>query len=782
MQNENKFHHHLELWARSHPKEALLMPYIDVEGISFCKTDKNELNLCCEIAGQKSTFYDQNGALEEAKNWFLTIDSSHVGALYVYGLGLGYYYQAAAEWLHADKGRTLIFVEDDLAVLYRFFELDQAAELLNDPQVHIAYLRDPAVTSEVLDEQYWHVALDKAQVSALQFYAKTKKQIYEKLSFEIAYGSELKKALIEEYLEFGAPFFANCYQNLLDLPNAYKGNSFYGKFQQIPAIICGAGPSLEKNMELLKQLSGRALIFAGGSAINILNSASIQPHLCAAIDPNEAQNVRLKNTQAYEVPFFYRNRLNPHALKTIHGPHLYLTGSGGYDVAHFFESRFGLEGEDIDEGHNVVTFCLEIAKQMGCEPIIFIGMDLAFTDRKTYSSGVVFDPAVEQKTLDQYANFETTGLMHKDIYGKPIYTLWKWISESEWIGEWARKHPEVHLVNCTEGGIGFPSIINKPFQDAAEELLQKQYDLEGLVHAEIQMSGLSGVTKADVVATMMELQESLARCLEHLQVLILEVESTKEKLSHDPASEPIQQSGLAALAEIELSDEIGFTAVLEIFNQVYARLLNSELQQIQHSEISEQEKQLKRSDLNSKRLQFLYTVAGVNKEIINYALERHEEGQKTSEDQPKVEMTSLFREKSQEFPHLKWPQKDREVQVHNVYYPSGALRSVSHTKAGLLHGFSAFYNEEGGVLAKAFFVDGKRDGESFWYYNSGQLYSKQEFFKGLRHGHQLYYDIEGRVRTELHYQEGRLIESAKLYGAEGTLEKIVNFTSEEKHV
>lgn len=773
MQNENQFHRNLELWARSHPKEALLMPYIDAEGVSFCQTDKGELNLCYESTG-KSTFYEQTGALDEARDWFSTIDSTQVGALYVYGLGLGYYYQAALEWLHADKDRTLIFVEDDLAVLHRFFELEQASELLNDSQVYIAYLRDPSVTTEVLDELYWHVALENAQVSALKFYEKTKKATFEKLCFEIDYGSELKKALIEEYLEFGAPFFANCYQNLLDLPRAYKGNSLYGKFQNIPAIICGAGPSLEKNMELLKQLNGRALIFAGGSAINILNTASIQPHLCAAIDPNEAQNVRLSNTQAYEVPFFYRNRLNPHALKTIHGPHLYLTGSGGYDIAQFFESKFGLEGLDIDEGHNVVTFCLEIAKEMGCDPILFIGMDLAFTDRKTYSSGVVFDPAVEQKTLDYYANFETTGLMHKDIYGNPIHTLWKWISESEWIGEWAKNHPEITVINCTEGGIGFPYVMNKPFKEAVEEFLRKQYDLEGLVHSEIQMSGLSGVTEEAVIAIMMELHESLTRCMEHLEVLITEVESTKEKLKSEQVSVPIQQSGLAALAEIELADEVGYTAVLAIFNQVYARLLNSELQQIQHSALSEQENQLKRSELNSKRLQFLYTVAGVNKEIISYALEHH--GRKETLDEPlKVEKISPFRQEIPETPLLKLQQGGEEIKVHSSYYPSGAIRGVFHTKGGLLHSFSAFYNEEGGILAKTYFLEGKQEGECLWYYSSGKLYSKQEYSKGLRHGCQLYYDVEGHIKTELHYKHGCLIESAKLYDTEGVLERIVTF-------
>jgi hypothetical protein len=774
--SEDKFQKHLELWARSHPKEAVLIPYVEDEMLSYCKTLKGELNLRLQGENGQETFYSQEGAMDEAREWFATIDSKHVGVLYVYGLGLGYYYKVSKDWLHGEASRALVFLEDNAAVLRKFLEMDDAEEVLRDTQVHIVYLKDLHSKKEVLKDLYWQVALASAQVSALRYYERKKPEIYEALRHDITYSAELKKSLLEEYLEYGSAFFINCYQNYMCLPNSYKGNNFFGKFKKVPAIICGAGPSLEKNMHLLTHLKERALIFAGGSAINILNSGSIQPHLCAGIDPNTAQNVRLHHAQAYEIPFFYRNRLNHKAFKTIHGPHLYLTGSGGYEIAEYFESRLGIEGEDLDEGHNVITFCMEIAQHMGCDPIIFVGLDLAFTDRKTYSSGVVFDPSVEQKTLDEYASFETSGYIKKDIYGEPIYSLWKWIAESEWIGEWAQEHPELRILNCTEGGLGFPGVENMSLKNAIETFLCKQYDLSGRIHAEIQNSRMPEVTLERIVEIMSELRESLIRCQEDLGILIDESEGSKAKMADESLKEPPHQSGRAALAETDLSEEVAYTAVVDVFNQAYSFLLNSKLQQLKRGDmpLSEQEKHIRRLELNIERLRFLFTVANVNCQIIEFALADHENHDDPVAE-PKNEVGPVFRE---DLPEVKFDWKEKaelKKSVRRLYYPSKALKAESHFENGLLSGTSIFYSEAGIPLSKSCFTEGKLEGECFWYFPSGAIYSRQNFSKGLLNGEQLYYYENGAIKTRLDYIQGRLINTATLYDVDSSLQRSIVF-------
>lgn len=774
MENENRMLQNLELWGRSHPKEALLMPYIDTEGVNFCTTKENEPNLCLETPGGIETIYSQEGALKEAREWFSGLDLTGTGVLYIYGIGLGEYYTAAVEWLHADENRTIVFLEDDLRVLRKFFESENAGKLLTDRQVHLFYFQSEADQKKVLDTLYWNAPLAKAKVTALRYYELSKKVSFLSLKHEIEYTSELKKSLIEEYLEFGRGYFINCYRNLMYLPGSYIGNKLYGQFKGCPAIICGAGPSLEKNMGLLKQLKNRALVFAGGSAINILNSASIQPHLCAAIDPNEAQNVRLHHAHSYEVPFFYRNRLGHSAFKTIHGPRLFLSGSGGYDIASFFESRLGLESDELDEGRNVVNFCLEIARKLGCNPIVFIGCDLAFTGGKTYSDGVVFDPSVEQQTLDQYARYETTGLLRKDINDQPIYTLWKWISESEWVGEWALKYPEIELYNCTEGGLGFPNVPNRTLRDIAESKMQREYDLSGYLHTVIQNSFSTNITTEKVIEAMEELKQSLKNCKEHLRILKEEAQSANEKLKNHPGDEPILQSGSGALAEIELSEEPAYRAVLSIFNDVFTALSIPEMQAIKYSHRTENEKRIARNLPVIKRLNFLEKVADENGACIDFALERFKEDAR--EAKPVMQETAPSDKSSDQSQDIfRKIQGDDEAEAVNLYYDSGALKGETYVKNGLLDGPSDFYGEDEKILAKSFFVEGKPEGEFIYYYFSGATYCKLHFVNGLPQGEQMYYHENGQLKTLLHYHEGRIVDTAFLYDEEGNPKREILF-------
>jgi len=767
------FETNIELWASKEPKEALLMYYLDEGDVAHCSTDLGEDNLCRKSEGRQEYFHSQKGSVEEAKNWYSQLDLTGVDVLYIYGIGLGYYYDAIDPWLRADPGHTIVFLEDNLHVIAEFFKTQRANRLLEDPQAYLIYLKEGSSMKDLLGEQYWNYAMTKAKVTALKYYAESKEKVLSGIAHEISYSSDLKKALLDEYLSFGGPFFVNYYRNLLHLSKSYFGDKLFGKFTGIPAIICGAGPSLEKNAPLLRQLSQRALIFAGGSSINILNNLGIQPHFCAGIDPNDAQQVRLRSNQAFEVPFFYRQRLNYGAFQMVHGPRLYVTGSGGYDIAKFFEERLGIEGNYFEEGHNVINFATEVAYQMGCNPIIFVGLDLAFTDRKTYSAGVTFDPKVEQRTLDEYANFETVGMLRKDIHGNPIYTLWKWVAEAEWIGSWAESHSECRLINCTEGGIGFPGIPNQTLIEAAEASLEKSYDLQGWINCEVQNSSMPEVTQERVEAAIKELRESLSRCCEDFKILIDDTDRLINTMSSEQKVLVNAQSGKAALVEYDLAEEPAYSAVLEIFNTVASRLLNKDLVTIRHSKNygEEWQKAVLRLELNKKKMSFINEAANVSAGIIDFAFEEREK----EIANPKIPVPEKM-----ELPKLSFDEqkvifakgfKTDEQGPLCTYYGSGALKSETHYQKGLLHGLSQFFGESGTLLSKANFKEGNLDGELLQYYLSGSKYSEQHFKEGLPEGKQTYYYANGQLKTELNYEHGQMVGAVTLYNADGTIKR-----------
>lgn len=726
------FEKNCEKWSQTDPKKAVLLPYVNTEDLKFCKTEHDEPNLRLKTPDKQYFLHSNKGALEEAKEWFHGLDLKGIPLIYVYGVGLGYYYQAAKQWLHQDPSHRIVFIEDNLAVIHQLFETQMGYELLHDPQVQLHFFEGMEQSKELFNILYWNFFLTTMEITGLKLYLELKKDLFAELQHKLQYDAALKNGLLIEYLEFGVGFFKNFYPNILSLEGAFLGNDLFGKFKDVPAIICGAGPSLEKNLAFLRKLSNKALLFAGGSALNAINSSDIQAHFGAGIDPNAPQYDRLSTNTTFEVPFFYRNRLFHQAFKTIHGPRLYVTGSGGYDISHLFEENLGIEGASIEEGHNVVNFCLEIAHQLGCNPIIFVGMDLAYTGMKAYAPGVVEDSHVEKELITRPDHVDQSALLKKDIFGQPIYTLWKWISEAEWIGDFAKENPHVKLINATEGGLGFPGVSNLSLEDVAKKYLKEDYDLKAMIHSAVLNAAMPHIKNEKVLNIIYDLNDSLQRCVEDLNILIEETEEIKTRIKAENRVPFPLQTGKASLYESDLSEEAGYRYVLHIFNEAYTHVLNRELQALHTLEnLSEVDLTLGKQDILIKRFAFLRNVALMNRELIQMALQTY-------------------------VPQSAFP----------IEKP-GKIRFDQDKKLGRLEGDSIYYSQSC-ILSKAKFENGLQVQQAEYFYPNGKHYSIQQFHEGLWHGKQEFYYPNGKPKTFLEYEFGKF-KNAKLYHPSGEL-------------
>lgn len=813
---DKRFQTNVTLWARTCPKQAYMLPYVNSSRLIPCPTKKGEPNLKIELSGKSVPLHAASGAAEEAKEWFRELHlKSDTPFVFIYGVGLGYYYDAIAPWLKKRRDRKAVFLEDDLAVVQKLFETERGTKLLNDPQVQLVTFSDMKNDEQVFEGLYWNYALTRLAVTSLASYSKYKNTMLAELRHKISFDAAMKNALVDEYMRYGVSFYLNFYRNMLCLDESYHGNSLFGKFKDVPAIICGAGPSLAKHLPLLKNHLDKAIVFAGGSALNVLNAAGFQPHFGAGIDPNPAQFTRMSLNQAYELPFFYRNRMFHDAFRMIHGPRLYITGAGGYDTAEYFEKELKIEGEEIDEGHNVVNFCVEIAQAMGCNPLIFVGMDLAYTGMKEYAPGVVEDAAVSQTAILDINDEDAKAVVRDDIYGKPTYTLWKWVAESGWIGDYAKAHPGLEMINSTEGGLGFPGIPNIPFDEVVEKRLKRSRELRNKIHGEIQNSAMPKITRKKVVALMKQLSSSLERSMEDLSILTEEGERAAKEIRE--GEKVYRQSGRAALAETDLADESAYNHVLAVFNEVYTRMLGSELHEIQTRKLSPKQKQLRRLELSKKKYAFLSDVALANKELINYAFKKaEEEGKGEQVKAPSLSFSpgrylfgggkfvieddeigiridvgfepKLVPEKGKVEADLgdgwhtrvvfddQWKMRECYVEKDGrpdgqmlEYYRDGSVESESFYSKGKLHGPSSYWSPEGVLLAESWYFNGVQQGKSFWYYPGGELYSLQRYRDGEWHGRQEYYYQDGKLKSLLTYDKGKLVEAPLLLRSDGTL-------------
>ena len=332
--------------------------------------------------------------------------------------------------------------------------------------------------------------------------------------------------IVHEYTHQMEDFYFSAYANIRRWKECYWGNALFGKFEGVPAIICGAGPSLDP--EEIAKYRDQALIIAGGSAINALGP--VRPHFLVGCDPFPAQMERFLENQAFELPIFFRHRWHIGARMVSHGPLLYLNGATGSGLVGHLEERLGIVGEDLDEGHNVINFAVNIAHKLGCSPIVLSGLDLAYTNDQSYAPGVVGKPAADGDQPIEWT----------DKHGMPIMTHKKWLAEAEWLGQ-----VDAELINATPGGLKIPNVPDRPLTT-----LGPSRPLDEMVHAAVQEAKLP--LKGDPEPILQEIKASLLRCQTKLDQLAGET-----------------SLGKRALLEVELEEEVAYDAVIAPFAAVH---------------------------------------------------------------------------------------------------------------------------------------------------------------------------------------------------------------------
>lgn len=782
----NLFQKNVQRLTLISPQEAEIIARLECRHVSFVTTGDNHLNLQQEVDGEVYDFY-ANDPVEEAQKWFSELDLENIDVLCVFGVGLGYYYEAAYAWLQKPS-HYLVFLEHDLEVMHRLMETEMGTKLLHDPQVRLQYFdfQDGVKTWVSLAILFCH---REFKMSALQYYTVAYPVMYEQISSGLTFSVTANQSIVSEYGSYGEHFFANFYRNLQLLPACYRGNALFGQFSGVPAIICGAGPSLDKNLALLETLGDRALIFAGGTAMNAVNSHGFLPAFGLAIDPYEGQMSRLIMNKAYETPFLYRNRMYHEALRFIQGDKLYITGAGGYDIADWFEKQLGIEGEKICEGHNVVNFSLSIAHAMGCNPIILVGLDLSYEGLHSYQSGVVSHPTNVQKRDFHTKGFHEELLVKSDLYGNPVYTLWKWISESIYYSHFAADHPEVAVINATEGGIGMEGILNATLKDVSEYYLQRQFDIPLRIHGEIQNALMpSTVTEDKIRELVHEFLGSLLCCQSHCQTIIEESLLIADRLEKGEETSDTLMTDRSSASLKALEAEIAYTHLLYHFNEYYMQKMAWDLLKLTHDTTMDANMILaKKARMQAERYKFVRDTAIMNASFIRIFVPKK---QVSSPDDQITDAASSIQYSPEERyffednvltiidPELNLDYQETVIGRVNpdpLYYPDGSIKMEQFYLEHDLHGPITFYSAQGHVLAKSWYIKGVKQGKSWMYYANQKLYSLQRFIDGKPHGIQEYYYKNGRRKTHLNYVQGELDGEVTLYYPNGNKKRQLHY-------
>lgn len=433
------------------------------------------------------------------------LDLSKTEQLYCFGVGLFSIYFEIQDWLGLSPRHRLFLIDADFTA---FFQSEKPKKLLEDPQVFLERVEDCLELSERFPEQ------------AIQC---IRSSVFPKALFEETHEKLLSKATLSYALHIdrlhSEQLFSNFLHNLKEIPRAFYANHLREKLKNKPAIVCGAGPSLQKAIPHLKKLQESCCIIAGGSTLAALSSQGIQPHLGMAIDPNLEEYRRLCQSFAFHTPLLFSTRVFPSIFQTMQGPFGYMRSGIGGALELWIEEELQLTepllGQNLpEEALSVTMISLALAQEMGCNPIYLSGVDLAYTDQKRYAAGVGAQERVDQELKEKVEVSEKLTQTHSGE-GKPIWTATRWVMEARAIRDFAKAHPEVQWFNTSQEGLEIEGVSYIPL----EEIQKSSTGISSALQKAIEEAKMPSSTKEVLLTCTEALFASLERVIKHLRIL-----------------------------------------------------------------------------------------------------------------------------------------------------------------------------------------------------------------------------------------------------------------------
>lgn len=289
-------------------------------------------------------------------------------------------------------------------------------------------------------------------------------------------------------------------QGLTNLPAIARWPSIAGvgdRFAGVPMVIVAPGPSLARNIDQLRELRGRAIVTAFSHSLKPVLAAGIVPDLVLSVDP---QDVRYHFAGADLSRTCLVNAATAHPALFELPARRFLTLSANCAIDDWL---FAATGEDtvVPGGGSVATSAFSLALKWGCDPIVFVGLDLSFPGG-AYYVGTSSDGAARAR-VDERGYMRVEGWSPEfhamKAGGGPaagterVVELPGWgggtVPSSfmfsmfhRWFVERMRGVAGVRVFNCTEGGAFIEGMEHRPLAGVLAEL-ERTVDVAAVLDA-----------------------------------------------------------------------------------------------------------------------------------------------------------------------------------------------------------------------------------------------------------------------------------------------------------
>ncbi|EAJ1762291.1 motility associated factor glycosyltransferase family protein [Campylobacter jejuni] len=390
--------------------------------------------------------------------------------LYFYGFGNGILFKAL---LQNKNHQHIVVFEKDIEIIWIMFHiLDFSSELQNSRLMILN-------TSSLDIEFFSNFCSSKPffQFSRIYF-LELMSHYYERFHEDVL---ELNKKLVQDFkdsiLSHGNdPLDAlqGIEQFVYNLPQmithpSYKELLSKRKGISDTAIIVSTGPSLTKQLPLLKKYANKATIFCADSSYPILAKHGIKPDYVCMLERTEITAEFFNHDFGEfdkDIVFVCAGVVHPKAIEYLKDRNLVITQKVLAFPYYINLKDFSYAAVGFSVAHTLSY----LATYLNHKNIIFIGQDLAYAENGNSHPDDYQNSANYESQMYEHILTIAYGGNGK-VETHSIWLLFKNWFENEMIPN--TRKMGITTYNCTEGGARIEGTIEKPFLWACENLLDK---------------------------------------------------------------------------------------------------------------------------------------------------------------------------------------------------------------------------------------------------------------------------------------------------------------------
>lgn len=336
----------------------------------------------------------------------------------------------ARDWSDAIRARRLMFISGP-----RFAGSGELWRLATPGSADPLLVLDPVLARADLDA------------------ARTAAKLVVKAHADATANDEARKAFAGRYL-------LNTLANLPHVVGAPSGAVLAGTRRAQPVLVVAAGPSLDRTLPVLAAMEQRPTIVAVDTAMSPLLAAGIEPDFVVALDPGEV-NARhlLEPPMPARAWLVAEGSVQPSVLDRFAGRVIPFRVATHHPWP--WLQRAGVDAPTLTVWGSVATAALDWAMHLGGDPIVFLGLDLAYTGRQPYCRNTVYEWNWKRAmgrglTMREVWDIDMSRAPHietSDIHGSPIVSTAVLMSVRDWLVSRMNDCRGRRFINASAGGI-----------------------------------------------------------------------------------------------------------------------------------------------------------------------------------------------------------------------------------------------------------------------------------------------------------------------------------------